>query len=122
MSGNGAIYSGTKKGVVHTQGVLQILGVDGKSLTHATGAPSAASFASVWRSLRCGTAPRQGHERAGHRHKARRMLCCLAEAMYAADSAVLKQAPGESVVAIHRDEKDGRFQVDFTASNRQLRV
>jgi len=111
-----------QKSVVHTQGVLQILGVDGKNLTHATGAPSAASFASAWRSLRCGTAPRQGHERAGHRHKVWRMLCCLAEAMYAADRAFLKQAPGETVVAIHRDEKDGRLQVDFTASSRQLRV
>ena len=36
--------------------------------------------------------------------------------MCAADRSFLKQAPG------HRDEKDGRLQVDFTASSRQLRV
>ena len=111
-----------QKSAVHTRGVLRMLGVDGKNLTHAPGAPSAATFASVWKCLRGGSAPRQGHESAGHRHKVWRMLCCLAEAMYAVGRAFLKQTPGETVVAIHRDEKDGRLQVDFTASNRQLHV
>ena len=46
----------------------------------------------------------------------------MAEAMYAADRAFLKQAPGETVIAIHRDEKDGRLQVDFTACDRKLGV
>ena len=48
------------------------------------------------------------------------MLTCLAEAMFQMDRAFLEQ-PGV-VVAMHRDEKSGRLQIDFTACDQALRV
>ena len=47
------------------------------------------------------------------------MMCCMAECMFAMDRKFLK-TPGEIVVAMHRDEKNGRLQIDLTACNQKL--
>ncbi len=111
-----------QKSKPHLRAVLGKLGVDGRDLAPVPGAPSASSFAAVWKEFRSGKSPRQGCEDVGCRGKVWRMLCCLAEAMYALDRSFLKRSPGDTVVAIHRDEKNGRLQVDFTASDRELRT
>ena len=59
------------------------------------------------------------------------MMCCLAEAMFARDREFLASSGGKDplrsggkdpslVVAMHRDEKNGKLQVDFTACREDL--
>ncbi len=86
------------------------------------GAPSLKAFASVWQRIRQGNSANQGCDGVGCRGKVWRMMCCIAECMFAMDRKFLKGngTPGEIVVAMHRDEKNGRLQIDFTACNQKL--
>lgn len=112
----------------HQQQVFQIVGVDVRDLALSQpafpGCPSPQAFAAVWKRLREGNAPNQGCEGVGARGKVWRMQCCIAEAMFAIDREFLKGSgtPGETVVALHRDEKNGRLQVDFTVCNSALQT
>ena len=97
--------------------------VGGLDLTAAIdfpGAPGREEFRKVWKALRDGQAPSRRMESGCQPGKVRRMLTCLGEAMFQMDRAFLEQ-PGV-VFAMHRDEKSGRLQIDFTACDQALRV
>ena len=102
----------------HQFAVLNAIGVNVEGLTAVPGAPTASAFAQVWKELRAGAA-RIGTESLGcDRGKIWRMMCCLGEAAFMMDRRFLKDKG--TIAAIHRDEKNGRLQLDYTACNTKL--
>ena len=106
------------KSQMHRAAVVRKIGLGPDALNSVPGAPSAHQFAQAWKELRAGAA-HAGIDSAGcARGKVWRMLCCLAEAAFARDREFLMS---EGILAaLHRDEKNGRLQIDYTACNTKL--
>ena len=82
------------------------------------GAPSAQDFAKAWDMACKGTAPSQGLEDVGQKHKLRRMQYCVFEALSTLDRAFLATA----TIGLSRDERHFRLLIRYSACSADLEV
>ena len=95
----------------HQRNLLKFMGIASNTM-----APSTEEFRVAWSSLRSGSAPTSGSDR----FKKRKMFMCIAEAMFDSDRAFLKDK--SCTIALHRDEKNAKIQIEFTACNEKLDI
>ena len=100
----------------HTQNLAIFLKIDDGKIT---GAPSTEEFRAVWEQIRQGQSGRKGVSGVGQQHKIWKMAWALAEGMIELDRRWFRRAQ-KFVTALHRDERDSKVQIRFTASNDRI--